>query len=153
MICNLYIFLNTCTLLQSVRFVCSEFHNFTPYIEMHIDFMLVWARWTLNVYLCRVSYFCTCRLNIFCKLPGSSLWYALNIIIDVLNLTKSINFKMCCGRFSDQRMTDGIYMKTCVVLASAKSDPHVCSKDMASRAWNCRWRYRQHRYPQCVPSR
>ena len=94
MICNLYIFLNTCKLLELVRSVCNKFHNFTPYIEMHIDFTLVWARWTVKVHFWRVSYICTRRLNIFCKLSGSILWYALNIIIDVLNLTKSTNFKI-----------------------------------------------------------
>ncbi len=95
MICSLYMFLNTCKHMLLIMSVCSEFPNFTPYnIEMHIDFTLVWARWTLNVYFWRVSYICTYRLNIVCKLSGSSLWYALNIIIDVLYLTKSTYLKM-----------------------------------------------------------
>ena len=40
----MYIVLNMCKLLLLVMVVCSEFHKFTPYIEMHIDLTLVRAR-------------------------------------------------------------------------------------------------------------
>ena len=34
----------------------------------------------------------------------------------------------CCGLFFAQRMTDVIYVQICEALASAKSDPDVCSR-------------------------
>ena len=69
---NIYLFLNACMILQVVMFPLREFHNLAPYMEMHIDFVLVRKPVMQNESLCLVPYTDIYGFNFFCKLLGNS---------------------------------------------------------------------------------
>ena len=70
------------------------FHNFIPYTERHIAFMLV-RTWTItNDLFWRVECTLEYLVNLLCNWIGKVPWNKLNIIMAVLYLTNSESFNI-----------------------------------------------------------
>ena len=87
-------FLSMFTLVQFLMSSGRVFHNFTPYTERHIAFMLV-RTWTITTYLfwrveCTLEYL----VNLLCNWIGKVPWNKLNIIMAVLYFTNSESFNI-----------------------------------------------------------